>query len=108
MLATEMAPAWQGAPAWHTARYGRGMPWYGMASSGTAPHTQRAPAWPAGLLQAELRELEQQHRVYDLYCWLAQRMPRAFTAGAAAQALRAQCAEFIRQASAGRCMHACW
>ena len=61
-------------------------------------HTVRPP--PLRRLccvQAELRTLEQQHRVYDLYCWLAQRMPRAFTAGVHAQALRAQCAELIRQ-----------
>ncbi|GLI70255.1 hypothetical protein VaNZ11_015102, partial [Volvox africanus] len=47
--------------------------------------------------EAELKRLEELHRVYDLYVWLCYRLPYAFTGREEAEASRAACGGLIEE-----------
>ncbi|GIM09319.1 hypothetical protein Vretimale_13239 [Volvox reticuliferus] len=54
------------------------------------PLPQTAPT-----TEAELKRLEELHRVYDLYVWLCYRLPYAFTGREEAETARAECGGLI-------------
>ncbi|GLC71011.1 hypothetical protein PLESTF_001060700 [Pleodorina starrii] len=47
--------------------------------------------------EAELKRLEELHRVYDLYIWLCYRLPYSFMGREAAEAARAECGALIEE-----------